>query len=515
MMLTSAAVVAVLSLLGAAVGLLNYLILARLFGASVRVDAYFIAICVPMLFSGTLTAALNYALVPSLIAWKREATQYARFSGLMFLCFLLVSLFFFLVGYPTATTLIAAFGVTLTGDVKTEAVLITRIAWLCGGLALIIGFLTAMHHAAKRFFLPVIANMLPTVGMTVLMLTFGRTLGPVTLAWGMLAGSVIAVLALLLRVFPDFDVSMKCLECWKEVVKFFLKIPLVMIATISFTVYQFADAYWASKLGAGNVSYLAYCQRILVAIGTVVIAGPAVVLGPRLSEASRDGRHREFLNDTARALRTTLAFATPLALIISILSLPLTRFLFEGGAFDQDATLQVASILPMMMGGMVPMLCMTILYRALFAKHAVISAALIGGFCAMAYFILSGFFSRTYSLVGFALAYNVSWWTVLVIAIIALWKKDIYQLISKENVTFAWQLFVSLVATAGLVSVAVKLLEASMAEMGVLGLLVGILASFGVGALGYYFVAARILGMPDIRIVVDHFRKAYFTSFKT
>ena len=204
---------------------------------------------------------------------------------------------------------------------------------------------------------------------------------------------------------------------------------------VCFTVYQAIDAYWAPHIGMGNLAYLGYAQRILVGVGTLMVAGPSAVLLPRLAEAYVQGRNIDLLQDTARGSRAVIAFATPAAIFISLLAEPLVGLLFERGAFDHRATSGVTEVLPLMMLGMVLMLCVVILFRALFSRQEVLLAAQLGILATVLYFFLSGALSRNMGVKGIAIAYALSWGVVLVLGGVGIWQGK-SSICTNENILF-------------------------------------------------------------------------------
>lgn len=502
-MLRSSFIVAILSLTGSLVSFLNQLVIARLFGASIHMDAYLIAISVPMLVTGTLTSVLSYSMVPVLITYKLEPTEYAEFSSLMFICLAGFSILIGLAGYVTTPLTIAVLGVNLPPQVRSEAILMSRISWVSGGVAVIVGYLGSMHNASKSFFVPLVAGILSCALMTIFCLIFGRAWGPVAITWGLLAGLALAIPILLTHKLCKLNISKSCFKFRKTAVGYFSQAPLVVLALFCFTVYQFIDAYWAPRLGPGNLAYLGYCQRILVGLGTLIVAGPSAVLMPHLSEAFVEGRHQELLVDTARAVRIVVIIAAPFALIFSILAVPVIELLFERGAFDVHATDGVSMVLPFMMVGMVAMLCVVIIFRALFAKGAILSAAFLGVSCTTAYFILAGVFSFLFGLRGIGIAYSLSWWLIMFLSLHILWRADTGRLFSEENYKFIYQLAISLLVAGLPVFLGASFFVKPLSDVGFFGLALRICVFFGIGIVGFYLTAARVFRMPDIRVVGD------------
>jgi putative peptidoglycan lipid II flippase len=113
--------------------------------------------------------------------------------------------------------------------------------------------------------------------------------------------------------------------------------------------------------------------------------------------------------DLTSALRLTVTIAAPAAMLVSLLRGPVIRLLFERGAFDAVATQRVAALLVWMLPGMVAMLCMVIVYKALFARGDLRAGTILGVVGPAAYFGLSGLLSGLFGVNGIGAAYSVTW----------------------------------------------------------------------------------------------------------
>lgn len=450
-MLGTSILVSLASLIVSFVGFANQIVLAKLFGTSMSMDAYLIAISIPMLVSGILSTALGSSLVPALMSHKSNLESYRRFSGLLFISMVIISIVISGVGFTAAPAQISLLGHTLLPSAKQDAIAIARVSWFTAGTMLIVGNLRAMHNADNRFLFSTFASLVPFVCMILAGLLFASSHGPLAVAWGMLVGFLLNIPLLLIHTSPALDFSSKCFRLWKAVTVYLSHSPLTIFAMLSFTVFQSIDAYWAPQIGTGNLAYLSYSQRIVVALGSLVIAGPATVILPRLAAAQADGRIMDLLRDTLRALKMVVAFALPVVLLVSILATPFVRLLFERGEFDRHATQGVAELLPLMMGGMIAMLCVVMVFKALFAKHDIFLASTLGIFTATLYFVLSGLFSLRLGVKGIALAYAITWCLIFVFSILTLWRGYIKLLLCRENFIF----FGKLVVIAGVTSMVV------------------------------------------------------------
>jgi putative peptidoglycan lipid II flippase len=268
---------------------------------------------------------------------------------------------------------------------------------------------------------------------------------------------------------------------------------------LCFTAFQFTDAYWAPSTGTGNLAYLGYCQRILVAVGNLIIAGPAAVILTKLAASYAAGKTKDLIQDTMRAVRMVILFAMPIAVAVSILANPVVQLLFERGAFDQQATYGVALLLPWMMLGMIAMLCVVIIFKAFFAMQDINFAAMIGGLTTAIYFILAGFFSQRFGVVGISVAYAMTWWFILLICVATLWRGEIQQVFSQANMKFAKQLLILCFLTGCVVMIGDEWIVTTNAETWVKVIELGLVAVLS--AIVYFTLAIRVLKVDEICII--------------
>ena len=149
-----------------------------------------------------------------------------------------------------------------------------------------------------------------------------------------------------------------------------------------------------------------------------------------------------------------------------------------------------------MMVGMIAMVGVVIIFRALFSKHDITMASLLGVIATVLYFVLSGSLIERFGVKGIALAYAISWWMLLLFSALSLWRGYFGMLLSKENSTF----FVQLTVASAITSVVVTIGKFWIGETWVKGwLLLMQLSIVGISAVLVYFtVAIRILRMESI-----------------
>jgi putative peptidoglycan lipid II flippase len=449
-MLGSSILVSLATLLVSATSFLSQVVLAWRFGASSTMDIYLLAVSVPMFISAAFSVSLSYSLVPALLSYHPQPDSFRQISGILFIIFFLLAVLIASLGSLVTPWQIAILGTLLSNQEITEAIQIARVSWMTAGVMVLIAYLRGLHNAKQRFLLATFSSTVPPVCVIFAGLLATPNVGPIFIAWAMLFGFVLLVPLLLFHSYSDLNLSYTSLRAFPTAKNYLIRLPLIILAVLCFIAFQVSDAFWASHLVEGNLAQLGYVQRLVVSLGNLVIAGPAAVILPKLSMAHSEGRSQDLLADVLRVIRMVLACALPVAVCVSVLAQPTVHLLFERGAFDQYATGEVSILLPWMMLGMVPMLCVVVIFRAIFARQEVLWAAGIGVCTSILYFILSGLLAQSFGALGIALAYSCTWWIIFIVSMGVLWRGKLSQLTKSDNGKFIGKLSIVLALTAAL-----------------------------------------------------------------
>lgn len=428
-MLKSSFILSGLSLGVSILSLLNQLVIAHQFGSSIDLDAYFVSSSVPTFVAGTIVAAFSYSLVPFLLSQKSD--YFNVIVSLMTVIIIAGAIAVSVFGYICSNIFLLA---KYTQYSKDTIMQVNRLSWLYCFFAIIIGYFVCVLNSKKRFYLPIILSGLPYLGIMLSSLFFDKTFGIITIAIGLLVGTVISCLIMFFVVKKDFTLPENPFININSVIAVFKQLPFVIVGMSCFTIYQSIDAYWAPAIGTSNLAYLSYCQRIIIAIGGLVIAGPSIILVPFLSETLLKQGVDTFLEILLKTIKFTFFICAFVVIILSILAEAIVKILFERGNFDKISVNGVASILPYLAIGMIPMLFVIIFFRAIMLQNREQSSALLGLISIVCYFTLSGLFSGWLKLEGIGLAYIMSWLITMLVAVQLLWRNRIILLINRKNI---------------------------------------------------------------------------------
>ena len=412
-----------LSIVSSVIALLAFacqIITAHTFGARHQFDVYLFAISIPLLIMGASTGAVSLAFVPRLMAARRDRDLY-RSSVSALLCFaILAAIVIAFGGMQLTMWSTAAVSNVFNGPDRFNVLSIARVAWFSAGLAMIVSALTAVHHTEQSFVLPAITASGAYVGMIGAMALFSPTRGPIVLAWGMLAGAAVSVLVLLPRAIPSIAMSRFASSQIYALFDGVGRIILVVIANCAFTGLAPVEAFLAPKFGPGALSYLGYSQRLIIAMGAAVVAGPNVLLVPAIAQACVENNPQRIKSLSIKAIGAVCVVGALAALIFGLMRVPLIRLVLQHGAFDSTTTQAVAATLPWLLVGSIAMLGSVIAFRALYGQNLHVFPSIAGILVPALYFGLGSLLSNMIGFQGICIAYAASWWLIFAALLVKL-----------------------------------------------------------------------------------------------
>ncbi|KHK56107.1 hypothetical protein PI87_10230 [Ralstonia sp. A12] len=422
-MLRSSIVVTGITLLGSALGFVVQLFLAHHFGAGTDVDVYLFAQSWPTFFAGMVSAFLSYVAIPQLVA--REVNPAGQRDY-----------------FVTSVVTIAIFAVVVTmiglglGELQTASLpadspirthaqraRLVSIGWLICAVQIGQAYALSALHAKRHHITSASLGLLPYIGMIASTVLLADRIGVSSVAIGMLAGTIASTVAAAWFLRGRFASDTPRRWVWAETRALFVAAPYAVLALSCFSIYSVVDAFWAPRAGEGTLASLGYAQRLVIAIGNLAVAGPSAILVPRISELARQADPdtlRRFLRKTLVTVGLgAVIFALPLALAPQLL----IHLLFARGNFSGNNVADVAATLAHMTPGMVCMLLSVISLRAMFClPGAEKAAAMLGGAWGFLYFAASAAMVG-YGAPGLASAYSVTWVTVCICIVTALFRK--------------------------------------------------------------------------------------------
>jgi len=385
-LLRALATVSSLTMISRVLGYVRDFFIARVFGAGLATDAFFVAFRIPNLLRRLFAeGAFSQAFVPVLAEVRnRESPEDTRalvdcVSTVLFLALLATAALGMalapLVVYVSAPGFAAEPG---KFDLTVAMLRITFPYIVCISLvALAAGILNTW----SRFAVPAITPVLLNVSFIVAAAFFADRFDPpvLVLAWAVFAGGF-AQLALQL----PFLARIGMLPRWRlnlrhpgvaRVLK--LMAPAVFGVSVS-QISLLINTIFASFLVTGSVSWLYYADRLMEFPAGVLGAALGTILLPSLSKHHASGSPEAYGRLLDWGLRVTLLLAVPAAAALAVLALPLIATLFHYGAFSAADAWMTREALVAYSIGLVGLIMVKILAPGFYARQNVVTPVKIG-----------------------------------------------------------------------------------------------------------------------------------------
>lgn len=340
-LLKSLAAVSSMTMFSRVLGFARDAIVARVFGAGMATDAFFVAFKLPNLLRRIFAeGAFSQAFVPILAEYKskegEEATQVfvAYVSGLLTLALAVITV----LGMLAApwVIMVTAPGFTDTPEKFALTSQLLRITFPYILLISLASLAGAILNTWNRFSVPAFAPTLLNVSMILFALFAAPHFNPpvLALAWAVTVGGVLQLFYQLphlkkigMLVLPR--VSFKNAGAMRVVKLMGPAILGVSVSQISLII----NTIFASFLVSGSVSWIYYADRLMEFPSGVLGVALGTILLPSLSKSFASGNHEEYNRLMDWGLRLCFLLALPSAVALGLLAQPLTVSLFQYGKF--------------------------------------------------------------------------------------------------------------------------------------------------------------------------------------
>jgi putative peptidoglycan lipid II flippase len=355
----SAAVVAGAILLSKLAGLLRQRVTAYFFGTADVADVIAAAFRVGnlaqnLLGEGTLSASF-IPVYAKLRAEGREAeaVEFARAAlGLLSVAVILVSA----LGVAGAPWLALFVGAGFGADKLEMTTRLVRIVFPMTGLLVLCAWALGVLNAHRRFFAPYAAPVIWSAAQITALLIgggwllhSGEALAQV-LAVGALVGAALELVTLLAlarpligKLRPRFDHNN---ESVREAA---VRMPAVILGRGVIQISGLVDTMLVSFVGSGATATFQYAQMLYLLPMSVLGTGEAAVSLPEMARdsalADKDERNARMRKRLGTTITRIIVLAIPAMTVLVLFGTELITLLLKTGAFDEESTLRVATVL--------------------------------------------------------------------------------------------------------------------------------------------------------------------------
>lgn len=398
-------------------GLVRDIVVARLFGAGMMTDAFFMAFTIPNLLrrffgEGSLTAA--FVPIFSEVFHQRGEVEAQRLANRCVTLLLLIMLIVVSLGVFFSPWIVKGIGYGF-GQVDGKLQLtdqLNQIMFPYIGLVSMLALLTGILNVRGHFFSPSLSPLFLNLAMIISALTLGQLFAqPIyALAVGVLMGGVVQLLMQFpvlcrYRIYFKLDFNLRGDP-------YLNKILLLMLPGIAgVAIYQIniiVTRLLASFLPEGSVSYLYYGQRLFEFPQGIFIVSLAQAALPMMS--------RQVAESDFAGLRQSLSFAMTLITLITLPAIvglilcaqPIYSLFFLGGEFDLIALSNTALALICFAPGLLFVGYSRIAAQTFYALKDTRTPVLVSFWTLLVNLVLGLVLMQFYGFMGLAIALTVA-----------------------------------------------------------------------------------------------------------
>lgn len=357
--------IGVLSVIAKLTAFVREAAIAAVYGRGPEVDAFFLALAVPVFLLALIAGSFQIALVPAYLARRRSAGAaagdqlFAAAFGRMLLLVAAGALAMAAAApayLPWLAPALAPRTLALTADL----LWIMTLFVVTGAAALAWG---GVLNARRRFALPALAPAFTPLVMAALLLLARDQLGVAALAWGAVLGTIIeaalvggALRRLGGRLSPGVDAPdlAPLLRRWGP----------ILVANLLLYGAGVLDQMMAAMLGPGAASAIGYGAKLVLAGLHVATLAIGVAILPAYSDQVAAGDLGSLRRRLRRHVAVVAALSVPAVAGAALLAEPLVRLLYQRGAFGADDTALVADVLVAYAVQLPPYAAVVVLVRA-------------------------------------------------------------------------------------------------------------------------------------------------------
>jgi putative peptidoglycan lipid II flippase len=385
-LLRTLATVSSLTMVSRVLGYVRDFFIARVFGAGLATDAFFVAFKIPNLLRRLFAeGAFAQAFVPVLGEQKHRGSPEETKSlidavaTLLFVALVVAAL----LGMAAAPLIVYATAPGFANDPDKFAVtvMLLRITFPYIVFISLVALAAGVLNTWSKFAAPALTPALLNVAFIVGAAFFADRFDPpvLVLAWAVFAGGLLQ-----LAFQVPFLARLGLLPRWRlDLSHPAVRRVLLLMAPAAFgvsvsQVSLLLNQIFASFLPTGSVSWLYYADRLMELPAGVLGVAVGTILLPSLSKYHATANSAEYSRLLDWGLRITVLLAVPSAVALAVLALPLVTMLFQYGRFGAEDAWMTRQALVAYSIGLVGMILVKILAPGFYARQNVVTPVKIG-----------------------------------------------------------------------------------------------------------------------------------------
>lgn len=399
--------------LGQIAGLVRGVLVARAFGASPELDAFFAANRVSeTLFLLVAGGALGSAFIPTftgLLAKEEKDPAWRLASSIANSVTLTLSLLAALLAVfaPQVVRYALAPGFAADPELFSLTVALLRIQLISAVLFGLGGLIVGILNAHQIFLIPALTPALYQLGIIFGAVFLAPSLGIYGLAWGVVIGAVFYLVVQLPSLaklvtghwpLGTYSFSLGLNNPLTRQVFLLMGPRLLGVAVVQLNFW--VNTWLASQMMPGSVTGLYYGFSLMIMAQAAIAQSVAIAAMPTFSAQHALGQTDAMRASLASSLRGVILLALPASVGLIVLREPIIALLYQRGEFDERSVQIVAWALLWYAAGLLGHSIMEVLTRAFYARQDTKTPVIIGTIAMTLNVIFSIAFSRWFASIG-------------------------------------------------------------------------------------------------------------------
>lgn len=325
--------------LGYAVSFLKESVIANYFGAGASVDAYTIALQIPVVLFSFVAVAIRSVVLPLYTDVRLNSgdSESREYISVLISILSAASLVFIILIFWLSPYVIKLFAPGFTEETNSEAALLLRI--LCPTIltTIISNICTSVLNVHGKFVLPSLAVLALNTTLIVAVLILHSWMGIASAAVGQVIGCFVEIvfLYMLMRkhvsVYFKFDIHNKHM-----ITSMKMSLPVIWSTSLA-EITAMINRIVASFLFVGSIAVLNYATKINSVFMSLFTSAIATIIYPMYAESAARQDMSGLCNRVNKTLSTYVMFLLPLTCIIIGLKKEIIEAAFARGAFGMEA----------------------------------------------------------------------------------------------------------------------------------------------------------------------------------
>ena len=401
----------VISIFSQITGFLRELALSYFYGASNISDAYLISITIPMVIFAFVGKALSTSFVPMYASVENDLGEKKamNFTRNLISHLLLIMTLFVAVSYIFTPQIVKLFASGFDNNTSEITINFSRITIFGIYSMMIVNIFSALLQYKNHYVLPALTGIMMNA-IVIASMYFSWVYQELTI---LPIGTLISMIAQILLLTPvmkkiGFKLNIyfqKNDQNIKEMI--YLSIPVIAGVSVN-EVNVLVDRTIASNVSIGGISALNYANKLNGFIYGIFVLSIVTVLYPTIIKKINQGDNEGFLNSFREATMSVVLLVLPAAIGLMVLPKPIISFLYERGAFDENAVAITSSALFFYSFGIIGVSLRFVISRVYYALKDTKTPMINGIYGVLINIFLNIILSRYLGIGGLALATSIS-----------------------------------------------------------------------------------------------------------